>query len=94
MCYDAVQMMTYPDCFQQTSERRQMALTEYLRELLSLGPHISESDVVYTFLHCLLRDEQGLRKMREGRNCCLVMERVVTGVAVCCYGNCWCGSGR
>ena len=43
-----------------------MALTEYLRDLLSLGPHISESDVVYTFLHCLLRDEQDLRKMREG----------------------------
>ena len=29
--------------------------------------HISESDVVYTFLHCLLRDEQDLRVMREGK---------------------------
>ena len=27
---------------------------------------VSDSDVVYTFLHCLLRDEQDMLKMREG----------------------------
>lgn len=31
-----------------------------------MDSRISESDVVYTFLHCLLRDEQELMRMREG----------------------------
>lgn len=32
-----------------------------------MDPVISESDIVYTFLHCLMRDEQDLRAMKEGR---------------------------
>lgn len=52
--------------FLQTSERRQAELSFYLKELLYTDSRISESDVVYTFLHCLLRDEQDLLKMREG----------------------------
>ena len=31
-----------------------------------MDPIVSESDIVYTFLHCLMRDEQDLRTMKEG----------------------------
>lgn len=47
-------------------ERRKAELSIYLNELLALEPQISESDVVYTFLHCLIRDEQELKKLSEG----------------------------
>ena len=50
----------------QTVERRKADLNIYLKELLTLEPQISESDVVYTFLHCLIRDEQDLMKLNEG----------------------------
>ena len=37
-----------------------------MKELLELKSQISESDVVYTFLHCLIRDEQDLIKLSDG----------------------------
>ena len=51
----------------QTVEKRRAELSVYLMELLALESQISESDVVYTFLHCLIRDEQDLTKLKEGR---------------------------
>ena len=54
--------------FRQTSEKRREYLSEYLEFLLAMNEAISESDVVYTFLHCLMRDEQDLRVMKEGKN--------------------------
>ena len=50
----------------QTCEARREGFSKYLSSLLEMDTRISESDVIYTFLHCLLRDEQDLRKMREG----------------------------
>ena len=47
-------------------EKRKAELSIYLKELLELEPQISESDVVYTFLHCLIRDEQDLIKLSDG----------------------------
>lgn len=41
-------------------------LNMYLAAVLSMPTHISESDIIYTFLHCLIRDEQDLAKLREG----------------------------
>lgn len=49
----------------ETCETRREGLSKYLSSLLEMDARISESDVIYTFLHCLLRDEQDLRKMRE-----------------------------
>ena len=31
-----------------------------------LCPFPAQSDIVYTFMHCLLRDEQDLAKLEEG----------------------------
>ncbi len=45
-----------------------MKLNEYLCSVLEMEPRISESDIVYTFLHCLIRDEQELGKLKEGKN--------------------------
>ena len=54
-------------CFSfQTVEKRKAELNVYLKELLLMEPQLSESDVVYTFLHCLIRDEQDLIKLSEG----------------------------
>lgn len=50
----------------QTSERRQTELNKYLLELITMDCRVSESDIVYTFLHRLIRDEQDLGKLREG----------------------------
>lgn len=50
----------------QTVEKRKSELSIYLKELLKLESNISESDVVYTFLHCLIRDEQDFTKLTEG----------------------------
>lgn len=52
--------------YMQTVEKRKSELSIYLKELLALESQISESDVVYTFLHCLIRDEQDLTQLREG----------------------------
>lgn len=52
--------------FFQTSEKRRELLNQYLESLLKMDTSISESDIVYTFLHCLLRDEHDLKIMREG----------------------------
>ncbi|XP_011404735.1 PREDICTED: phosphatidylinositol 4-phosphate 3-kinase C2 domain-containing subunit beta-like [Amphimedon queenslandica] len=49
----------------ETSEKRRDALNVYLQSLLTMSPIVSESDIVYTFLHCLMRDEQDLRTMKE-----------------------------
>lgn len=43
-----------------------MKLNDYLCSVLEMEPRISESDIVYTFLHCLIRDEQELGKLKEG----------------------------
>ena len=53
-------------CMLQTVEKRKSELNVYLKELLALESQISESDVVYTFLHCLIRDEQDFTKLSEG----------------------------
>ena len=50
----------------QTVEKRKAELNVYLKELLLMEPQLSESDVVYTFLHCLIRDEQDFTKLNEG----------------------------
>ncbi len=42
-------------------------LNMYLASVLSMPTSISESDIIYTFLHCLIRDEQDLAKLSEGR---------------------------
>ena len=41
-------------------------LNMYLASILSMPTHISDSDIIYTFLHCLIRDEQDLSKLNEG----------------------------
>ena len=41
-------------------------LNMYLASILSMPTHISESDIIYTFLHCLIRDEQDWAKLSEG----------------------------
>ena len=38
----------------------------YLASILCMPTSISESDIIYTFLHCLIRDEQDLAKLSEG----------------------------
>ena len=41
-------------------------LNMYLASVLSMPRHISESDIIYTFLQCLIRDELDLAKHRDG----------------------------
>lgn len=50
----------------QTVEKRKAELNVYFKELIAMEPQISESDVIYTFLHCLTRDEEDLIKLNEG----------------------------
>lgn len=50
----------------QTVEKRKAELNVYLKELLLMESQISESDVIYTFLHRLIRDEEDLIKLNEG----------------------------
>ena len=45
-----------------------MELNTYLKALITMVPRISESDIIYTFFHCLIRDEQELAKLQEGRD--------------------------
>jgi phosphatidylinositol-4-phosphate 3-kinase len=47
---------------QQVAEQRQVMLNQYLQELLQLSPAISQSDLVYTFFHCSVRDERDKEK--------------------------------
>ena len=54
-------------------EKRKAELNVYLKELIATEPQISESDVIYTFLHCLSRDEEDLTKINEG-TCVHVMQ--------------------
>jgi phosphatidylinositol-4-phosphate 3-kinase len=49
----------------QTVEKRKAELNVYLKELIAMEPQVSESDVIYTFLHCLTRDEEDI-KLNEG----------------------------
>jgi phosphatidylinositol-4-phosphate 3-kinase len=44
------------------AERRRAELDDYLRHLLMMPREISESDVLYTFLHSLLLDEEEASK--------------------------------
>ena len=41
-------------------------LNMYMASILSLPTAVSESDIIYTFLHCLIRDEQDMVKLSEG----------------------------
>ena len=41
-------------------------LNMYMAAILSMPTSISESDIIYTFFHCLIRDEQDLAKLSEG----------------------------
>ena len=38
----------------------------YMAALLSMPTQISESDIIYTFMHCLIRDEQDMAKLSKG----------------------------
>ena len=58
----------------QTVEKRKAELNVYLKELLLVEPQISESDVIYTFLHCLIRDEEDLIKVNEGTWICTYLQ--------------------
>jgi phosphatidylinositol-4-phosphate 3-kinase len=49
----------------ETVERRVTNLNKYICDLLEMDARIAESDVVYTFFHCLIRDEQDKAKMEE-----------------------------
>ncbi|CAI8040303.1 Phosphatidylinositol 4-phosphate 3-kinase C2 domain-containing subunit alpha [Geodia barretti] len=49
----------------ETVERRLSELNKYISLLLRMEARISESDVVYTFFHCLIRDEQEKTRMEE-----------------------------
>ncbi|XP_078670820.1 phosphatidylinositol 4-phosphate 3-kinase C2 domain-containing subunit beta-like isoform X2 [Branchiostoma floridae x Branchiostoma belcheri] len=42
----------------QVAERRQVDLNIYLQEVMSAPPQVSQSDLVYTFFHPMLRDEK------------------------------------
>lgn len=53
----------------QTTERRMIELNMYMAAILSMPTNISESDIIYTFFHCLIRDEQDLAKLSEGKSC-------------------------
>lgn len=55
----------------QTVEKRKAELNVYLKELIVMEPQISESDVIYTFLHCLIRDEEDFIKLNEGVDRCM-----------------------
>lgn len=58
-------LMRHKSLSKQTVEKRKAELNVYLKELLLMEPQISESDVIYTFLHCLIRDEEDLIKVNE-----------------------------
>ncbi|XP_065835429.1 phosphatidylinositol 4-phosphate 3-kinase C2 domain-containing subunit beta-like isoform X2 [Oscarella lobularis] len=49
----------------QVSEKRRAELNDYLRGVLSMDTEVSKSDYVYSFLHCLLRDEKDRRRERS-----------------------------
>jgi len=53
-------------CGPQTSESRKILLNEYLAGVLESPSAVGESDVIYTFLHCLIRDQQETKRIREG----------------------------
>ncbi|XP_066278621.1 phosphatidylinositol 4-phosphate 3-kinase C2 domain-containing subunit beta-like [Branchiostoma lanceolatum] len=42
----------------QVAERRQVDLNIYLKEVMSAPPQVSQSDLIYTFFHPMLRDEK------------------------------------
>ncbi|XP_064634199.1 phosphatidylinositol 4-phosphate 3-kinase C2 domain-containing subunit alpha-like isoform X2 [Lineus longissimus] len=44
------------------ADKRKSELEIFLRELLALAPEISECDLIYTFFHPMLRDEQEVNK--------------------------------
>jgi phosphatidylinositol-4-phosphate 3-kinase len=49
----------------ETVERRLSELNKYISLLLGMEARIAESDVVYTFFHCLIRDEQEKTRIEE-----------------------------
>ncbi|XP_013408190.1 phosphatidylinositol 4-phosphate 3-kinase C2 domain-containing subunit alpha-like [Lingula anatina] len=54
------------------AKRRKIELEHFLRELLQMATEISECDLVYTFFHPMLRDEQdidstNLQKLKEAK---------------------------
>lgn len=55
----------------QVADKRRADIEKFLQSLFKMAPEISQSDLVYTFFHPLLRDQQNadihLRKVR-GRN--------------------------
>jgi len=63
-------------------------LNMYLASLLSMPRSISESDIVYTFLHCLIRDEQDLAKLRKGKQTSSLQYPSL----VCVHSVCVCAS--
>ena len=46
------------------ADRRRAELDDYVRHLLMMPPEVSESDLLYTFLHPLLHDEQEMAKYK------------------------------
>ena len=46
------------------ADRRRAELDDYVRHLLMMPPEVSESDLLYTFLHPLLQDEQEMAKYK------------------------------
>ena len=45
------------------AEERREELEHFLQQLLSLAPEISECDLIYTFFHPMLKDEQDAGKI-------------------------------
>lgn len=56
----------------QVADKRRADIEKFLLSLFKMAPEISQSDLVYTFFHPLLRDQQNadihLRKVKGNAN--------------------------
>jgi hypothetical protein len=63
----------------QVAERRRVDIERFLKSLFLMADEISHSDIVYTFFHPLLRDQQeaNINATKVKGNCVCVIRNVV-----------------
>ncbi|GBM21548.1 Phosphatidylinositol 4-phosphate 3-kinase C2 domain-containing subunit alpha [Araneus ventricosus] len=52
----------------EVADKRKMELSMFLHSLMSMAEEISHCDLLYSFLHPLLRDQEGMERENEARN--------------------------
>jgi hypothetical protein len=65
----------------QVAERRRTDIERFLKSLFLMADEISHSDIVYTFFHPLLRDQQeaNINATKVKGNCVCVVRNVTVG---------------